>query len=111
MKKIVSCFIIKLDKEEIAKYAINVVKEYEQIAYIHGTELKEYYEKKLNITKKEFMQKCYDESEERIKEYIAIGAIAKKENISCEEGNSNEEKTYLVIENTVKFLKNINYKK
>lgn len=57
------------------------------------------------------MQKCYDESEERIKEYIAIGAIAKKENISCEEGNSNEEKTYLVIENTVKFLKNINYKK
>lgn len=105
LKKVSKCFDITLNEEEVAKFSVGIVEEYKQIAYMNGMDINQYYQEVLELSEEEFMQKCYDEGEERIKEYIAIGVIANKEKItSHNEGNNSEENTYLVIKNTIEFF-------
>ena len=108
-----------LDKESVAEYSVEVVDSYETEAYLYDMELGKYIEKELQMTEEEFFEKCYQEGEELIKNYLIVGAIAKKENLEVTEEDieelsgvfekdfdeySEEEKTYIqyqILENKV----------
>ena len=105
-KKVEECFDIKLSKEEVARYSLEIVNEYGEIASIYNMTLHEFINKKLKLTEDEFMIKCYHEGETRIKEYIAIGAVAKLEKVKInEDKRSKEELAYLMIDKTISYIK------
>ena len=108
-----------LDKESVAEYSVEVVDSYETEAYLYDMELGKYIEEELQMTEEEFFEKCYQEGEELIKNYLIVGAIAKKENLEVTEEDieelsgvfkkdfdeySEEEKAYIqyqILENKV----------
>lgn len=110
--KLIKCFRYELSEKEIAKYSLNIINEYREIAYIYGKSLDEYREENLKKTQNEFMDMCYNEGEERIKQYIAVGAIAKLENLVVNKGDNRIEETAdKLIDKTLRFLKEKKYLK
>lgn len=104
-----------IDDGEVAEYAVDIYKKYEQIAFLCGYEnIEDYCKNELNLTKDEFLSMCCEEGKNDIKEALIIGAIAFKENICvsdeeiqkyCEENEEQIENKdqicYTIIENKV----------
>lgn len=99
----------ELDQDEVANYALAIVKKYEQLAELNDLSVEEY-AKENGKNKEEFYQMCYQEAEDNIKKIIVIGALADQENmqvqndISSDDKNGGEEKVekyYLNIKSQV----------
>lgn len=84
------------NKDEIAKYSIEIVKSFEEIAYLHNTTLEDYYNNTLHYNKEEFYKFCFDEGLHAIENVLVIGAIADEQRIIV--GN-NDISNYLTNKN------------
>ena len=71
-----------MDEEQVAEYALCIVRGYETEAYISNMSLEEYAESVLEVTYDEFFEMCYEEGEQLIETYLIIGAIANAEKIN-----------------------------
>lgn len=106
LSKLSKCFKYNLSKEEIAKYSVNLIKEYSEIASVYNKTLDEYREQNLGMTEDEFMNRCYNEGKERIEQYIAIGVVSQLENISVVKNEENTEASIdELIDKTITVLK------
>lgn len=100
------CFRYNLKKEEIAKYSLNIIDEYTEIASVYNKSLDEYREENLGMTENEFMNKCYAEGKERLEQYIAIGVVSQLENVSVsQDAEDIEQSLNKLIDETIELLK------
>lgn len=85
-----------IDMNEVAEYSLNIVDNYESIAYMYGLDLQNYYEQILEENEDTFYQQCYEEGCFDVKKILLVGHIAEKEGIIiteadekrfCEENN------------------------
>ncbi|ABX42573.1 trigger factor [Lachnoclostridium phytofermentans] len=81
----------RIDEKSILKNAVGIVKTYQNMAYIYNLTLEEYIESIMKITKDEFYERCYNESEMQIKKYLACVGIANKERILISDKEVEEE--------------------
>ena len=79
MNKLVGKVKFNLDEDEIAKYSLEIVKKYEELARIDGLTIEEYCVNELQISYDNFFEMCYEEGEQEIKDYLIIGGIAERE--------------------------------
>ena len=75
----------------IIKYNLLTNKEldenkFEEI-FLYNSFLEHYYNSELGLTEDEFFEKCYEEGEWLLKEYLVLGAIGFKENIASDKEN------------------------
>lgn len=105
-KELLKCFDIKLNNEEVAKYSLNIVDEYNEIANMYGMSLEEYASSEYNISKDELVRKSYYEGEERLKTFIIYGYIAENEQISVKKEDIIEESADALINSVMELLKN-----
>lgn len=106
LSKLSKCFKYNLSKEEIAKYSVNIIEEYSEMASVYNKTLDKYREENLDMTEDEFMNRCYNEGKERIEQYIAIGVVSQLENISVVKNEENIEALMNgLIDKTITVLK------
>lgn len=74
-----------IDKEQVAQYSMNYMKQYEELANIYELDLDLYIETVLKKTTEEFYQECYEQGENEIKQYLIVGAIFADKNLSITE--------------------------
>lgn len=67
-----------IDKKEVANYSTKIVEDYSLLASIYGLELEDYIEQVLKINEEEFYDRCYEEGEKEIKQYLFVGAFCNK---------------------------------
>lgn len=75
----------QLDQKVVAQYSLEVVKSYEDEAFLNNMTLDDYINTKLKMGKKEFYSMCYEEGTELIEYYLLVGAIAEKEGFTVTE--------------------------
>lgn len=61
LKEIIHSSEFDIDEKEIAKYSVDIVNNYQELAYLHDMELEDYYKEVLHYrNKEEFFDSCYD---------------------------------------------------
>ena len=68
-----------MDQDEVAKYSLEIVMDYETMAEADGLTIEEYCEQELQIPYDDFFDMCYGKGEQEIKNYLLIGAVAARE--------------------------------
>lgn len=76
IKQLIEQCSFELDPDTVARYALEVVNDYETDAYLYNMSLKEYCSIILKISYDDFFDFVYDESEYLIKTYLVIGVVA-----------------------------------
>lgn len=91
----------ELDESEVAEFSKRMVYQEQNYSLLFGYDsFEDYLSEELQMTEKQFLQKCYDDAELEIKKCLIIGAIAEKESISILLGEDLYD-TYQNIENAV----------
>ncbi len=81
LKQFINKSDFSINSNIATNYAMDVIKEYENEALLYNMTLEAYYKINLDLSEREFYEKCYTEAVETIKGYLVIGALAKENNI------------------------------
>ena len=79
--------VFHLDENDIAEFSKRMVYKEQNYSILFGYEsFEEYLSEELQLTEKQFLQRCYEEAEREIKKCLLIGTVAELEKIVVPEG-------------------------
>jgi len=90
IKAIIDGSRFTLDEQTVLDNAVSILYEYRSGATAYGMTYDEYLQNVLQLTESELYERCYRESEDQIKTYLAIGCIAYAENITVTDAEIDE---------------------
>lgn len=91
--------VFVIDRDEIAQYAVDIVRLYEMYKTSSGSSLDEYIDENFS-SREEFFSMCYDEAKQKVENYLLIGAICNAENIDVDtDGSEGDSLYYQQLEN------------
>lgn len=105
LERLISCCDFELNNDSVANYSLQIVRSYESEASLYNMSLQDYCNSILEIPYADFFQYCYEEGEQYVKSYLAVGAIGFIE-LDCSQNeqtsiNADIFKAYQQIENQV----------
>lgn len=76
LKQLLAGCEFEMNTDEVLNYAVELVSQYETEAYLYSLSLEDYYTQVLELDEDGFYDRCYKESEDYVKTYLIMGAIA-----------------------------------